>query len=50
MLLHPAVRQHFSDTLLGELKEEIAHRKDPKHSHAAVTLIGQIENDWRNNA
>ena len=47
MLLCPAIRERFSDELLGELKEEIARREDLKHSHATITLIEQIENDWR---
>ena len=48
MLLCPAVREGFADELLGELKEEIAQREDPKHSHATITLIESIEADWRN--
>ncbi|MGI8859103.1 MAG: hypothetical protein ACR2HO_02965 [Rubrobacteraceae bacterium] len=48
MALCPAVRGHFVETFLGELKEEVARREDPKHSHATVELITRIENDWRN--
>ena len=49
MLLCSVIRERFSDELLGELKEEIAQREDPRYAHATITLIEQIENDWRNN-
>ncbi len=48
MLLDPGVREHLSDLLLTELKEEIARCEDSRHSRAVVGLIEQIENDWRN--
>ena len=48
LVLEPNLRQRFSDALLTDLKEEIARREDPKHSHATVELIGLIEQDWRN--
>ncbi len=48
MLLCPGIKDRFSDGLLGELKEEIARREDPKHSHATITLIENIEDEWRN--
>ncbi len=48
MLLCPGLKDRFSDELLGELKEEIARREDPKHSHATITLIESIEDEWRN--
>ena len=48
MEIHPAIRERFSDELLDDLKEEIAAREDPKHSHATITLIESIEADWRN--
>ena len=47
MLLCPAVRERFSDELLGELKEEIARREDPRYAHATITMIEGIETDWR---
>ena len=50
MQLCPAVREHFSDLLLGELVEEIARREDSRHSHAVIELIKAIEQDWRNDA
>lgn len=50
MLLDPGVKEHVVETLLGELKEEIARREDPKHSHATIRLIEDIEQGWRNDA
>ena len=50
MQLCPAAREHFSDLLLTELKEEIVRREDSRHSRAVVGLIEQIENDWSNDA
>ena len=47
--LVPGLRQRFSHALLAELKEEIARKEDPKHSHATIQLIHRIENDWRSN-
>ncbi len=48
MLLCPGVKDRFSDELLGELKEEIARREDPRYAHATIMLIEVIEADWRN--
>jgi hypothetical protein len=48
MLLCPGIKDRFSDELLGELKEEIASREDPKYAHATITLIETIEDEWRN--
>jgi hypothetical protein len=48
MLLCPGVKDRFSEKLLGELKEEIARREDPKYAHATITLIETIEDEWRN--
>ncbi len=48
MLLCPAVKDRFSERLLGELEEEIAQREDPRYAHATITLIETIEADWRN--
>lgn len=48
MDLVPTVKEHFSDMLLLELKEEIARREDAQYARAAVGLIEQIEQDWRN--
>jgi hypothetical protein len=48
MALMPGLRQHFSDALLTDLKEEIASREDPKYAHATITLIETIEDEWRN--
>jgi hypothetical protein len=50
MLLCPGVKDRFSDELLGELKEEIAQREDPKYAHATITLIETVEAKWRNDA
>ncbi len=47
MLLCPGIKDRFSDGLLGELKEEIAQREDPRFSHATITLIESIEADWK---
>ena len=49
MLLCPAIRERFADELLGELKEEIAQREDPRYSRATIGLIESIEADWRSN-
>ncbi len=46
-VLVPGLRKHFADALLGELKEEVARKEDPKHSRAVVALIEDIENEWR---
>ena len=48
LTLEPALRQHLSDLLLTDLKEEIVRRDDSKYSHATVRLIEDIEQDWRN--
>ena len=48
MELVPAIKQHFSDTLLTELKEEVARREDTRYARATVGLIEDIERDWRN--
>ena len=50
LVLEPGLREHFSDMLLTELKEEIARREDSQHAHATIELISQIEQDWRNDA
>jgi hypothetical protein len=47
MLLEPGIREHLSDALLGELKEELVRREDAKFVHATITLIEEIERDWR---
>lgn len=47
MTLEPAVRQHFTDVVIGELKEEITRREDSRHAHAAVTLIEEIARSWK---
>lgn len=44
----PGLRERFSDTMLTELKEELIRREDAKHVHATITLIEQIEADWKN--
>jgi hypothetical protein len=48
--LLPGLRQHFSDALLTEIKEEIARREDPKYAYATITLIETVEDEWRNDA
>jgi len=45
--LEPGVQQHFADTLLADLKEEVARRDDPRHARAVVGLIEEIENHWK---
>jgi hypothetical protein len=44
--LEPGLRSYFSDLLLGELKEEVVRREDPKHSRAVVALVEDIEAAW----
>ena len=39
LVLEPTLREHFSDTLLGELKEEVVRREDSRHSRAVVALV-----------
>ena len=46
----PGFAERVSDMVLDGLKEEIARREDSRHSHAAIELIRQIEQDWRNQA
>jgi len=48
MLLEPGVREHLSNALLADLKEELVRREDAKFVHATITLIEEIEQDWRN--
>ena len=48
MLLEPDIREHFAGLVLEELREEIARTEDARFSHAAVEIIGQIEQKWRN--
>lgn len=50
LVLDPGVKEHFVDTLLGELKEEVARRENPKYVHATIELIKAIEQDWRNDS
>lgn len=50
LTLEPGLAERFADAVLTDLKEEIARREDPKHSHATITLIKAIEQDWRNQA
>ena len=45
--LHAALRRHFSDLLLIELKEAITREEDSRYAHATITLIERIEQDWR---
>ncbi len=45
--LEPGLREHFADTVLTELCEEVARKEDPKHSRAVVALIESIEEQWR---
>jgi hypothetical protein len=47
LTLEPDLRQHVSDLLIAELKEEVARREDSRHAHATVTLIERIEDTWR---
>ena len=47
LALKPGLRQHLSDELLGELKEELFRREDAKFVHATITLIEEIEEHWR---
>jgi hypothetical protein len=46
--LVPGLRDHYSNALLTELKEEIAQREDPEYAHATITLIETTEDTWRN--
>lgn len=45
--LEPGVREHFSDELIGELKEEIS-RDDTEFSAACRNAIMEVEQRWRN--
>ena len=47
LTIEGGLREHFSDTLLGELKEEIVQRENLKHSRAVVALIEDIEQSWK---
>ena len=47
LTLEPGLRERFSDQLIGGLKEELIRREDARHVHAAITLIEEIEQDWR---
>lgn len=47
--LEPGVREHFSDALIGELKEEIS-RDDTEFSAACRNAIMEVEQRWRNRA
>jgi hypothetical protein len=44
----PGIVERFSDKLLIELKEELIQRECANHIHATITLIEEIEQDWRN--
>ena len=44
----PGMVERFSDKLLSELKEELIQREYANHVHATITLIEEIEQDWRN--
>ncbi len=46
----PGFAERFADAVLTDLTEEISRREDPRHSHAVVTLIRDIAEDWRNDA
>ena len=48
--LEPGLREHFADTVLDELCEDVARREDPKYAHATVALIRDIAEDWRRDA
>ncbi len=45
--LEPGLRQHFSDALLGDLKEEIS-RDDTEFAAACRNAIVIVEERWRN--
>ena len=49
MELEPAVREHFSDALLTELKEEIA-RDDTDFGYACRNAVMEVEERWRDRA
>lgn len=44
--LTPGVREHFSDELIGELKEEIS-RDDTDFAAACRNAIMEVEQRWR---
>ena len=48
--LLPGLREHFADTVLDELCEDVARRENPKYARASVALIQNIAEDWRRNA
>jgi hypothetical protein len=43
----PAVRQHLSDLVVGELKEEIG-KDDTSYAFGVIRLIEEIVDEWRN--
>ena len=47
LLTDPGVREHFSDALIGELKEEIS-RDDTAFAYACRNAIMEVEQRWRN--
>jgi hypothetical protein len=46
--LVPGLRERFSDRLMEELMEEVVRREDSRHAHATITLMQNIQTDWRN--
>lgn len=47
LALEPGLRQHVSDLVIGDLKEEIA-RDDTEFAAACRNAIVNVENRWRN--
>ncbi|MDP9484679.1 MAG: hypothetical protein M3Q49_02605 [Actinomycetota bacterium] len=50
LTLEPGLAERMTDAVLTDLAEEIARREDPKHAHATIELIRQIEEEWRRDA
>jgi hypothetical protein len=44
--LEPSVKGRLVSAWLEELCEEVARREDPRHAHAVVELLKNIEQDW----
>ena len=49
--LEPGLREHFSDMLMTELKEDIARKTDDGgFGGTAIELVEEIQADWRRDA
>ncbi len=44
-VLEPGLAEHFADSVLADLTEEVVRREDPKYSHAVIELVKNIQSD-----